>query len=155
MRREYVGNREIHRILCHAPHLSNGFYAPVRHTFNCEKNLPSPDQNTRMSAAGESVFAPDLKVPGEKTLVYAARMAIERDMPIHLDYYTDTCYGRAFIGEDMATKDKMLVRNEEEYTSPIARIIKVEEDHLIVLTENSIYIVNKAVKKRTITPPSA
>ena len=104
--------------------------------------------------AGTPVVAPDLEIPCEKTLVYAARMAMEKDMPIMLDYYSDTREGRAFLGEDSSTKDKMLVRSEDEYTSPISKIFKVEDD-FVVITENSIYIVSKNIKKRFITPPSA
>jgi hypothetical protein len=107
-----------------------------------------------MAAAGSAVTAPDLETPSEKTLVYAARLSLEKDMPIMLDYYSDTREGRAFLGEDSSTKDKMLVRSEEEYTSPISKIFKVDED-FIVITENSIYIVSKNIKKRTITPPTA
>jgi hypothetical protein len=107
-----------------------------------------------MSSAGVPVTAPELETPSEKTLVYAARMALEKDMPIMLDYYADTREGRAFLGEDSATKDKMLVRSEDEYTSPISKILKVDDD-FIVITENSIYIVSKNMKKRFITPPSA
>ncbi len=127
----------------------------IRHfsTFIWGKNIPSPDQNNKMSAES-AVTAPDLEIPSEKTLVYAARLGLEKDMPIMLDYYSDTREGKAFLGEDSATKDKMLVRSEEEYTSPIAKIFKVE-DEFIVITENSIYIVSKNIKKRTITPPSA
>ncbi len=105
-------------------------------------------------SAGTPVTAPDLETPSEKTLVYAARMSMEKDMPIMLDYYSDTRDGRAFLGEDSTTKDKMLVRSEDEYTSPISKIFKVEDD-FVVITENSIYIVSKNIKKRFITPPTA
>jgi hypothetical protein len=103
-----------------------------------------------------TVTASNPIVPNEKTLAYAARMAIERDMPIMLDYYMDTHEGRAFLGEDgnSPKKDKMLVRSEEEYTSPISKILKVEED-FVVITENSIYIVSKNIKKRIISTPVA
>ena len=104
------------------------------------------------SAAGTSVSAPDLEVPHEKTLVHAARIAIQEDKPIHLDYYCDTRDGKAFLGEDSVTKDKMLVRSEEEYTSPVSNIFKVEGD-FIVITENSIYIVSRNIKKRIISTP--
>lgn len=107
-----------------------------------------------MASTGTAVTAPDLETPCEKALVYAARMAIEKDMPIMMDYYSDTREGRAFLGEDSVTKDKMLVRSEEEYTSPISKILKVDDD-FIVITENSIYLVSKNIKKRMITPPSA
>ena len=105
-------------------------------------------------SAGTPVVAPDLETPSEKTLVYAARIAMEKDMPVMLDYYSDTREGRAFLGEDSTTKDKMLVRSEDEYTSPISKIFKVEDD-FVVITENSIYIVSKNIKKRFITPPTA
>lgn len=107
-----------------------------------------------MASTGIAVTAPDLETPSEKTLVYTARLAIERDMPIMMDYYSDTRDGKAFLGEDSSTGDKMLVRSEEEYTSPISKILKVDAD-FIVITENSIYIVSKNIKKRMISPPSA
>jgi len=44
---------------------------------------------------------------------------------------------------------KMLVRSEEEYTSPIAKIFKVAEEY-IVMTENSIYLVSSKIPTRKI-----
>lgn len=107
-----------------------------------------------MATTGTSVSAPELIPPCEKALAHAARLALERDMPIQLDYYIDTRDGRAFLGEDSATKEKMLVRSEEEYTSPISRMLKADDD-IIIITENTVYIVHKNIKKRSITPPSA
>jgi hypothetical protein len=121
-------------------------------SFNLQKNLPPPDQN--MASAATAVTAVDLEIPSEKTLAYAARIAIERDMAIMLDYYVDTRDGKAFLGEDSTTKDKMLVRSEDEYTSPIQKIFRVEED-FVVITENSIYIVSRNIKKRIISSPTA
>jgi hypothetical protein len=71
-----------------------------------------------------------------------------------LDYYNDTHEGKAFLGEDAETKEKMLVRSEEEYTSVIQKIFKVEGD-FIVITENSIYLVSGTTKKKTISSPTA
>lgn len=104
--------------------------------------------------AASSAIATEIGLPNEKTLKHAARIAIEQDKPIMLDYYVDTRDGKAFLGEDAATKEKMLVRSEEEYTSLIQKIFKVAED-FIVITENSIYIVSGATKKKTISAPSA
>jgi hypothetical protein len=70
-----------------------------------------------------------------------------------LDYYLHTKEGHAFLGEDATTKEKMLVRSEEEYTSLIHKIFKVKED-FIVITENSIYIVSGNIKKKSITTPT-
>lgn len=106
-----------------------------------------------MSAAS-AVIAPELVIPSDKSLLYAARLAIENDMPILLDYFCDTANGTAFLGEDGKTKEKMLVRSEEEYTSPIRKILKAKDD-FIVITENSIYIVAGTIKKKTITSPTA
>jgi hypothetical protein len=106
-----------------------------------------------MSAANAVVGA-EVAVPNEKTLQHAARIAIEQDKPIMLDYYIDTRDERAFLGEDSATKEKMLVRSEEEYTSLIQKIFKVATD-FIVITENSIYIISGNTKKKTISAPTA
>ena len=46
--------------------------------------------------------------------------------------------------------DKMLVRSEKEYTSPISKIFKVAEE-LIVMTENSIYIVSVKIPTKKIS----
>jgi hypothetical protein len=104
--------------------------------------------------AAAAAIATELGLPNEKTLKHAARIAIEQDKPIMLDYYVDTRDGKAFLGEDATTKEKMLVRSEEEYTSLIQKIFKVAED-FIVITENSIYIVSGATKKKTISAPSS
>jgi hypothetical protein len=106
------------------------------------------------SGPATSVTAPELEIPSEKVLAHAARIAIEKDMPIMLDYYSDTKSGSAFLGEDAQTKEKMLVRSEEEYTSPIQKIFKVA-DAFIVITENSIYVVSGNIKKKTISTPTA
>lgn len=106
------------------------------------------------AAAASAAIATELGLPNEKTLKHAARIAIEQDKPIMLDYYVDTRDGKAFLGEDATTKEKMLVRSEEEYTSLIQKIFKVAED-FIVITENSIYIVSGATKKKTISAPSS
>jgi hypothetical protein len=96
----------------------------------------------------------DTPLPSEKTLKHAARLAVEQDKPIMLDYYHDTHEGRAFLGEDGTTKEKMLVRSEEEYTSVIQKIFKVNED-FIVITENSIYLISGKTQKKTISAPSS
>jgi len=100
-----------------------------------------------------ALAAAELIVPNDKTLKHAARIAIEQDKPIMLDYYTDTRNEKAFLGEDATTKEKMLVRSEAEYTSLIQKIFKVAED-FIVITENSIYIIAGSTKKKTISAPA-
>jgi hypothetical protein len=94
-----------------------------------------------------------VELPNEKVLSHAAKIAMEQDKPILLDYYTDTKLGRAFLGEDGATKEKILVKNPEEYTSPVQKMFKAKDDYIIV-TENSVYIVSGLIKRKTISSAS-
>lgn len=88
-------------------------------------------------------------LPHPTTLLHASRIAIQQDRPIQLDYYVESATGKAFMGEDPETKEKMLVKSNDEFTSLIGKIYKVQED-FIILTENSIYIVSGKVQKRRI-----
>jgi hypothetical protein len=95
--------------------------------------------------------APTLLVPGEKVLFHAAKIAIEHDKPILLDYYAETHEtGTAFLGQDKVTSEKILVKNIEEYTSPVQKLFKVGND-IIIVTENSVYIVSGSIKKKMIS----
>ena len=88
--------------------------------------------------------------PSAQTLLHAARMAIQQDKPIMLDYYTDSLNDKAIMGEDSETKNKILVKSNEEFTSLIQKTYKVQED-FIILTENSLYIVSGKIQKRKVS----
>ena len=105
------------------------------------------------ASAAPATTISDASLPNEKTLKHAARMAMEQDRPIMLDYYADTRDGKAFLGEDATTKEQMLVRSESEYTSGIEKKFKVADD-FIILTQNSIYIIAGNTKKKTISAPA-
>lgn len=92
----------------------------------------------------------DTSFPNEKTLVHAARLALDNDKPILLDYFVASRDGKAFLGEDVNTKEKSLVKSAEEYTSPIQKVFATKTD-FIVMTENSIYIVSGLIKKKNIS----
>jgi hypothetical protein len=110
---------------------------------------PATPATTTVAATAATTAAADI-LPNPTCLVQAARLAIQQDKPIQLDYYTATATKTAFIGEDPESKDKVLVKSKEEFTSHIQKLYKVGEDYL-VLTENSIYIVSGAVQKRKVT----
>lgn len=122
-------------------------------------SAPPPQQNpTKAAVATAATVAQQVPsatpsqqgpVPSPATLVQAAKLAMAQDNPIRLDYYAESCTGKAFMGEDGETKEKMLVKSSEEFTSMIQKTYKVAEDY-IVLTENSIYIVNGKLQKRRI-----
>ena len=46
--------------------------------------------------------------------------------------------------------EKLLVKSEEEYTSTIAKIYEVA-DEFIIMTENSLYIVDNKIQLRRIS----
>jgi hypothetical protein len=57
------------------------------------------------------------------------------------------------MGEDQDTKEKMLVKSNDEFTSLIQKVYKVAEDYIVV-TENSIYLVSGKIQKRRIQAPA-
>lgn len=88
-------------------------------------------------------------IPSATTLLQAAKISIEQDRPIMLDYFRQTANGTAFLGEDPDTKDKILVKSKEEFTSMIKKLYKAGDD-FIILTENSLYIVSGKIQKRKV-----
>ena len=119
-------------------------------------SAPAPTSSAVAPATNAIVASPPPTVdvvPSAATLVSAAKLAIQRDMPIQLDYFVDSAEGRAFLGEDATTSEKMLVKNSEEYTSHIQKIYKAGDD-FIILTENSIYLASSKIQKRKIQASS-
>ena len=47
-------------------------------------------------------------------------------------------------------QEKLLVKSEEEYTSPITKIFKVDNEYIII-TENSIYLVSASIPTKRIS----
>jgi hypothetical protein len=91
------------------------------------------------------------RFPSNKTMQNAVKLAIVEDKPIMMDYWVGSLDKTVLIGvRDDETKEKILVRSEEEYTSPISKIYKIEEEY-IVMTENSIYIVDLKIPTKRIS----
>jgi len=114
---------------------------------------PAPAQGGAATANTATTTAVASKaadiVPTATALVQAARLGIQQDKPIQLDYYVDSAQGKAFLGEDAETKERVLIKSKEEFTSLVQKIYKVDED-ILILTENSIYLVNGKIQKRKI-----
>ena len=89
------------------------------------------------------------RLPENTTLQHAAKLSIVEDKPIMLDYWTNSLDKSVLIGVK-DNKEKLLVKSEEEYTSPIAKIFKVGKEY-IIMTENSIYIVDVEIPTKRIT----
>jgi hypothetical protein len=92
---------------------------------------------------------PDPILPSAKVMNHACKLSCTDDKPIMMDYWLDSHNAKVMIGV-REEGDKMLVRSENEYTSPISKIFKVAEE-LIVMTENSIYIVSVKIPTKKIS----
>jgi hypothetical protein len=93
------------------------------------------------------------QVPSATVLVQAAKIAIEQDRPLYLDYFNDSLTKACCIGVQGSTK--MLVKSDTEYTSPIETIMRIKEEKAwLVLTENSLYIVHADIPVKRIVGSS-
>ena len=89
------------------------------------------------------------RLPNATTLTHATKLSIVEDKPLLFDYWTSSIEKTALIG----VKDdgeKLLVKSEDEYTSPVLKIFKVQDEY-IVMTENSIYIVDINIPSKRIS----
>ena len=99
------------------------------------------------SASVPATASEQYRLPDAATLQNISKIAISEDKPIMLDYWTASLNKKALIGV-RENNEKWLVKSEEEYTSPSQKIFKVGND-FIIMTENSIYVVdNKIPTKR-------
>uniref|UniRef100_A0A6C0AY70 Uncharacterized protein n=1 Tax=viral metagenome TaxID=1070528 RepID=A0A6C0AY70_9ZZZZ len=94
---------------------------------------------------GENTY----KLPPTSLWEHLSKLAIVEDKPIMLDYWTDSLDKQVLIGVKKETSEKLLVKNAEEYTSPISKIYKVNECY-IICTENSIYLVSADIPTKHI-----
>jgi hypothetical protein len=89
------------------------------------------------------------KYPSSQCLQHCVKLAIVDDRPIMMDYWTDSQESKVLIGV-RESGEKLLVKSEDEYTSPISKIYKIEGEYIIV-TENSLYIVSAEISTRKIS----
>jgi hypothetical protein len=111
--------------------------------------MATPASNTTVTQATNAQQAAAEILPGAQTLLQASKIAIEQDRAIMLDYFRQTAQGTAFLGEDPETKERILVKSKEEFTSLIKKLYKAGDD-FIILTENSLYIVSGKIQKRKV-----
>lgn len=120
---------------------------------NVPKPSPAASAATSVTAsvtAASAVTTPNgYRIPDTTTLQHAMKLAIVEDKPIMLDYWTHSLDKSVLIGVK-DSKEKLLVKSEEEYTSPIGKIFKVGREY-IVMTENSIYIVDVEIPTKRIS----
>jgi hypothetical protein len=89
------------------------------------------------------------RLPTDTTLQHVSKLAIVEDKPVLFDYWTSSLDKKALIGVK-ENGEKLLVKSEEEYTSPIAKFFKCTTDYIII-TENSIYLVSSDIPTKKIS----
>ena len=99
--------------------------------------------------AEESEQNQNYRLHGNLSMQHCSKLGIVEDKPLMFDYWTYSLEGKALIGVK-ENGEKLLVKSEDEYTSPIAKIFKVDEEFIIV-TENSIYVVSANIPTKRIS----
>lgn len=89
------------------------------------------------------------RLPSDVTLQHAAKLAVVEDKPILFDYWTNSLDKKILIGVK-ESGEKLLVKSEDEYTSPISKFYKCVGDYIII-TENSIYLISADTPTRKIS----
>jgi hypothetical protein len=89
------------------------------------------------------------RMPSPTCLTHAFKLGIVEDKEIKTDYWTSSLDKSVIIGVK-SNQEKLLVKSEDEYTSPISKIYKVESEFIIV-TENSIYLVSSDIDSSKIS----
>jgi|TARA_Y100000389_G_C17174380_1_gene370762 hypothetical protein len=89
------------------------------------------------------------RMPSNTCLQHAWKLAIVEDKEVKSDYWTSSLDKEIIIGVK-SNQEKLLVKSEDEYTSPISKIYKVETEYIIV-TENSIYLVSGDIDSQRIS----
>jgi hypothetical protein len=109
-----------------------------------------PPAPTQAQIAGSTQpQQPGYRLPENNTLQHASKLAIVEDKPIMLDYWTNSLDKTVLIGVK-DNGEKLLVKSEEEYTSPVSKIYKVGKEYIII-TENSIYLVDVEIPTKRIS----
>ena len=111
----------------------------------------SQSSNASASASGGGNKSADsaYRLPSNVCLQHCSKLAIVQDKPIMMDYWTPSLDKTIIIGVK-DSGEKLLVKSEDEYTSPIANIYKVETEYIIV-TENSIYLISNETPSKKIS----
>ena len=89
------------------------------------------------------------KLPPTELWQHLAKLSLVEDKPIMLDYWAGSLDKKVLIGV-RENQEKLLVKSEDEYTSPISKIFKVDDSY-IIMTENSIYLVSSDIPNKRIS----
>lgn len=88
---------------------------------------------------------PSVVLPAQRTILKAAEFCTVQDKDLKFDYYEDSMNGKAYIGKNISTGEKNLIKDTDNYTSPIVEIFRMGDD-FICITSNSVYIVHSKIR---------
>jgi hypothetical protein len=118
-------------------------------------SLPPPPPTTTPTSGAkppttEVTLDEGHRLPDIKTLQNAVKLSIVEDKPIMMDYWTGSLDKSVMIGirED---GQKMLIKNTEEYTSYINKVYRINGTDYIIMTENSIYLVDISIPTKKVS----
>ena len=114
-----------------------------------EQNQSSSSTSNSQSAVTVTTNGVTYRIPSDVTLQNATKLSIVEDKPVMFDYWVPSLKKEALVGV-RDTKEKLLVKSAEEYTSPISKFYRSLTE-FIVITENSIYIVSSDIPTRKIS----
>ena len=75
------------------------------------------------STSETSQATQNYRLPHDTTLKHAVKLSIVEDKPLLMDYWTSSIENKCLIGVREGG-EKLLVKSEEEYTSPISKFYK-------------------------------
>ena len=114
-------------------------------------STPAATPTTVVTAAAPASTNPQssYRIPSDTTLQHAVKLSIVEDKPIMLDYWTSSLDKKSLFGV-RANGEKLLVKSADEYTSTVVKSYKSGDD-IIVVTENSIYLVSGGIPSKRIS----
>ena len=111
--------------------------------------MSTNNQTTNTTTSTVPTTPGGYRLPENNTLQHAAKLGIVEDKPVMMDYWTSSLDKTVLIGVK-ENGEKLLVKSEDEYTSPISKIYKVAKEYIII-TENSIYLVDVEIPTKKIS----
>ena len=81
------------------------------------------------SNSNKSAEESNYRLPTQTTMQHTLKLAIVEDRPIMMDYWTASLDKSVLVGVK-ENGEKLLVKSEDEYTSPIVKIFKVDNEYI-------------------------
>ena len=98
---------------------------------------PNQSKQTIQQSAGA-------RYPEDSTMLYATKLSLKENKPIHLTYWLDSLNNKVVIYQDKKTNERVILKDKEEYTSPIVQKYNNKGD-CICCTEICFMLLKKTI----------